>query len=66
MSQQSARIIKFYLTSNSITVKEFARKTHLSHTSIHKFLNGTNIHPISARKIEKYTRGAISSKDLLS
>ena len=58
--------LKEYLREKNLTQKQFAYLCKIHPGSLNIYLQGTNIHPKIAYKIEKYTRGEILFEDLTS
>ena len=56
--------IRQYLNEKGLTQAVFASICKIGAMSIYSYLQGTNIHPKNAYKIEKYTRGEILFEDL--
>ena len=52
MSEKSAEVIKNFLKTECLSISEFARLTGLCRFTIYKYLEGGNVHPKAARKIE--------------
>ncbi len=53
MSEKSAKIIQQFICDNRFSKAAFARVTGLARFTIYKYLAGGNVHPSSARKMEK-------------
>lgn len=65
MPKEEPRIkIKKYLNEKNLTQRAFSSICKIDPMSVCNYLQGTNIHPKIAMKIEKYTRGEISYEDL--
>lgn len=58
--------LKKYLTENQLSVTEFAQLAKVSRGTIYNFFNGTPLHPESACRIEKATKGVLSYSQLTS
>lgn len=52
MSEESARVLKQFLKNNNLSISEFARISEISRFSVYKYLDGSNIHPKTAKKIK--------------
>ena len=54
-----------YLKKNNLSVREFARQSKISHTSIQRYKTGERTPRLEvALKIEKLTNGEVKVKDL--
>ena len=56
--------LKEYLREKKLTQKQFASLCKIHPGSVNIYLQGCNIHPKIAHKIEKYTRGELLFEDL--
>ena len=69
MSKESAQIIKNFLYENDLTIAQFAKIVDLCRWTIYKYLNGGNIQPKVARRMERLTTSgykiSLKSKKLL-
>ncbi len=57
--------LKKYIKENDMTVSGFARESGISRTTITHALKGGEIYLSIAVKIEKFTKGSVSIKDLM-
>lgn len=53
MSKESAEVLKKFLIDNHVTKTEFCKFAEISRFSLYKYLAGANIHPKTAKRIEK-------------
>ena len=69
MSEKSAKIIQNFLHENKLTIAEVAEIFDLCRWTIYKYLEGGDIQPKVARRIERLTREgykiSLKSKKLL-
>lgn len=65
MSQNSAQLLREYLTETGMRQEDLAKLFSISRTSIWKYLKGSNVHPLVASRIEKATRGKLKAHILL-
>jgi len=54
-----------YLKENDMTISGFSRDSEISRTTIVRALRGGEIYLSIAAKIEKFTKGSVSIKDLM-
>lgn len=65
MTQKSAQLLEAYKKKTGMTQQRLADLFEVNRRSIIKYLQGTNIHPRVAERMEKYTRGHLKSEDLI-
>lgn len=57
--------LKKYLTSQKMTIGQFALKSGISRITIHKYLNGSLPTLINAIRVEDATQGVVTVRDLV-